>query len=103
MNKAPCSYLQIEDIKQTLTLKQVEEEDHQKRIGNTRRIIEDLKAQLAKVGDEPDVTPQINAVNAELRSIQEKRVKNEAEKSDLRRERDNAVGECKGGFSDNRL
>uniref|UniRef100_A0A671YKF7 Structural maintenance of chromosomes protein 5 n=1 Tax=Sparus aurata TaxID=8175 RepID=A0A671YKF7_SPAAU len=80
---------EIEDIKQTLRLKQMEEEDHQKRISNTRRTIEDLKAELAKVSDQPDVTPQINTVNMELRRIQETRAKLEGEKSDLRRERDN--------------
>lgn len=81
-----------------LTLKRTEEEDHQKRISNTRRIIDDLKAELAKVGDQPDVTPAINAINVELRRIQEERAKIEGEKADLRRERDNlsadSVSEC---------
>uniref|UniRef100_A0A671YK56 Structural maintenance of chromosomes protein 5 n=1 Tax=Sparus aurata TaxID=8175 RepID=A0A671YK56_SPAAU len=86
---------EIEDIKQTLRLKQMEEEDHQKRISNTRRTIEDLKAELAKVSDQPDVTPQINTVNMELRRIQETRAKLEGEKSDLRRERDNIFAESK--------
>lgn len=90
-----CCSLQIEDIKQTLRLKQTEEEDHQKRISNTRRTIEDLKAELAKVGDQPDVTPKINAVNGELRLIQVERAKIEGEKSDLRREKDNIFAESK--------
>uniref|UniRef100_A0A7N6BWB4 Structural maintenance of chromosomes protein 5 n=1 Tax=Anabas testudineus TaxID=64144 RepID=A0A7N6BWB4_ANATE len=80
---------EIDDIKQKLRLKQMEEEDHQKRINNTRRTIEDLKTELAKVGDQPDVTPRINAVNVELRHIQEERAKIEGEKADLRREKDN--------------
>uniref|UniRef100_A0A669DFE3 Structural maintenance of chromosomes protein 5 n=1 Tax=Oreochromis niloticus TaxID=8128 RepID=A0A669DFE3_ORENI len=80
---------EIDDIKQKCRLKQMEEEDHQKRISNTRRTIEDLKAELAKVGDQPDVTPRINAVNADLRRIQEERAKIEGEKGDLRREKDN--------------
>uniref|UniRef100_A0A7N8X307 Structural maintenance of chromosomes protein 5 n=1 Tax=Mastacembelus armatus TaxID=205130 RepID=A0A7N8X307_9TELE len=80
---------EIDDIKQTLRLKQMEEEDHQKRISNTRRTIEDLKAELAKVGDQPDVTPRINVVNIELRRIQEERAKIEGDKGDLRREKDN--------------
>lgn len=94
-DNSPGSSLQIEDIKQTLRLKQMEEEDHQKRISNTRRTIEDLKAELAKVSDQPDVTPQINTVNMELRRIQETRAKLEGEKSDLRRERDNIFAESK--------
>ncbi|KAM9350593.1 structural maintenance of chromosomes protein 5 [Symphorus nematophorus] len=86
---------EIEDIKQRQRLKQMEEEDHQKRISTTRRAIEDLKAELAKVGDQPDVTPRINAVNVELRRIQMERAKIEGEKSDLRREKDNISAESK--------
>uniref|UniRef100_A0AAQ5XQH7 Structural maintenance of chromosomes protein 5 n=1 Tax=Amphiprion ocellaris TaxID=80972 RepID=A0AAQ5XQH7_AMPOC len=89
---------EIEDIKQTLKLKSMEEEEHQKRISNTKRIIEDLKAELAKVGDQPDVTPRINAVNMELRRIQEDRAKIEGDKADLRREKDNLVAEFKSEF-----
>ncbi|XP_037629733.1 structural maintenance of chromosomes protein 5 [Sebastes umbrosus] len=86
---------EIEDIKQTQRLKQMEEEDHQKRISNTRRTIDDLKAELAKVGDQPDVTPRINAVNIELRTIREERAKIDGEKADLRREKDNINAESK--------
>ncbi|XP_069545003.1 structural maintenance of chromosomes protein 5 [Brachyistius frenatus] len=80
---------QIDDIKLALQKKQMEEEDHRKAISNTRRAIEDLQAELAKVGDQPDVTPQIDAVNIELRCNQEERAKIEGEKADLRREKDN--------------
>ncbi|XP_076015393.1 structural maintenance of chromosomes protein 5 [Genypterus blacodes] len=86
---------QIDDIKQTLRLKQTEEQDHQKRISNTRRIIEDFKAELAKLGDQPDVSPQIDVVNVDLRRIQVERAKVEGEKSDQRRERDNLIAESK--------
>lgn len=78
-----------------LRLKQTEEEDHQKRISNTRRTIDDLKAELAKVGDQPDVTPAINGINAELRRIQEERAKIEGERADLRREKDNLTAESR--------
>uniref|UniRef100_A0A4W6CRY0 Structural maintenance of chromosomes protein 5 n=1 Tax=Lates calcarifer TaxID=8187 RepID=A0A4W6CRY0_LATCA len=86
---------EIDDIKQTLRLKQMEEEDHQKRISNTRRTIDDLKAELAKVGDQPDVTPRINTINVELRRIQEERAKIEGEKADLRREKDHLFAESR--------
>uniref|UniRef100_A0A8D3CBS3 Structural maintenance of chromosomes protein 5 n=1 Tax=Scophthalmus maximus TaxID=52904 RepID=A0A8D3CBS3_SCOMX len=92
-----------EDIKQKLKLKQTEEEDHQKRIGNTRRAIDDLKAELAKVGDQPDVTPQINAINVELRQIQEDRAKIEGEKGDLRREKDNLCAEARSELLERKL
>lgn len=71
----------------------MEEEDHQKRITNTRRTIEDLKAELDKISDQPDVTPQINAVNVELRGIQQEKAKIEGERADLRREGDNVAAE----------
>lgn len=85
----------IEDVKQTQRLKQMEEEDQRKRITNTRRTIEDLKTELAKVGEQPDVTPRISAVNDELKHIQVDRAKIEGEKSDLRREKDNLYAESK--------
>uniref|UniRef100_A0AAQ4S892 Structural maintenance of chromosomes protein 5 n=1 Tax=Gasterosteus aculeatus aculeatus TaxID=481459 RepID=A0AAQ4S892_GASAC len=102
-NNAPCSFLQIEDIKQTQKLKQMEEEDHQKRISNTRRTIEDLKAELAKVADQPDVTPRINAVNLELRNIREERAKIEGEKGDLRREKENLHAETRSEHHSNNM
>uniref|UniRef100_A0A672JDM0 Structural maintenance of chromosomes protein 5 n=1 Tax=Salarias fasciatus TaxID=181472 RepID=A0A672JDM0_SALFA len=86
---------EIDDIKQTLRLKQMEADDQQKRISNTKRAIEDLKAELAKVGDQPDVTPQINAINMDLRRIQEDRAKIEGEKTDLRREKSNLSAETR--------
>lgn len=90
-----CNSLQIEDINQAFRLKQTEDTDHQKRIINTRRIIMDLKAELAKVEDQPDVTPRINEVNVELRRNQVERAKMEGENSDLRREKDNTFAQYK--------
>lgn len=86
---------EIEDIKQRLRLKQMEEEEHQKRISNTRRNIEDLMSELAKVADQPDVTPKINNINDELRRIQVDKARVEGEMSDLRRERENIRAEMK--------
>ncbi|XP_067114243.1 structural maintenance of chromosomes protein 5 [Osmerus mordax] len=84
---------EIEDIKQALSLKQTVEADRQKRINNTRRMIEGLKEELASAGDQPDVGPRLEEVNAELRRIQEERAKMEGEKADLRREKDSLNGE----------
>ncbi|XP_037314140.2 structural maintenance of chromosomes protein 5-like [Pungitius pungitius] len=86
---------EIEDIQQTQRLKQMEEEDHQKRISNTRRTIKDLKAELAKVGDQHDVTPRINVVNLELLNIRAEGAKLEEEKGDLRREKENLHAETR--------
>ncbi|XP_041706750.2 structural maintenance of chromosomes protein 5-like isoform X3 [Coregonus clupeaformis] len=86
---------EIEDIKQAFSLKQTEEADRQKRISNTRRMIDDLRAELANLGDISDVTPRIDVVNTEQRRIQEEKAKMEGEKADLRREKDNLNGECR--------
>ncbi|KAI4823837.1 hypothetical protein KUCAC02_012392 [Chaenocephalus aceratus] len=86
---------EIENIKQSQKIKQFEAADHQKGISNTRRTIDAFKAELAKVTDQPDVMPQINAVNIELRQIREKRTQIEGEKSDLRRDKDNLHAETK--------
>ncbi|KAM6985951.1 structural maintenance of chromosomes protein 5 [Aplochiton taeniatus] len=86
---------EIEDIKQALSLKQTEAEERQKRITNTKRLIDDLRAELANVGEQPDVVPRIEAINAELKGIQEEKNKIEGEKADLRQEKDNLNGELR--------
>lgn len=94
-NWSSCDALQIEDINQAFKLKEMEEADHQKRIVNTRRIIGDLRTELAKVEDQPDVTPRINAVNLELRRNQIERARIDGEKGNLGREKDNAFAQSK--------
>lgn len=94
-NRSSCDALQIENINQAFKLKEMEAADYQKRISNTRRIIGDLRTELAKVEEQPDVTPRINEVNVELRHNQMERAKIDGEKSDLRREKDNAFAQCK--------
>ncbi|XP_035247497.1 structural maintenance of chromosomes protein 5 isoform X2 [Anguilla anguilla] len=84
---------EIEEIQQAVRLKQTEEADRQKRIGNTRRLIEDLQAQLRGAEAQQDPAPQIDAVNAQLRRAQEERAQREGELSDLRREKDAQTGE----------
>lgn len=83
----------VDDIRQQLSLKRTEEEDRQKRIGHTELMIKDLQKELLNIGDQEDVTPQIDAINVELKSIQEKKARLESETLDLRREKDEAFGE----------
>uniref|UniRef100_A0A6Q2WT45 Structural maintenance of chromosomes protein 5 n=1 Tax=Esox lucius TaxID=8010 RepID=A0A6Q2WT45_ESOLU len=85
---------EIEDIKQAFSLKQTEEADRQKRISNTRRMIDDLRAELSNIGDVSDVTPQIDAVNSEIKRIQAEKAEIEGENTDLSREKDNLMAEC---------
>ncbi|CAL8368433.1 unnamed protein product [Lota lota] len=86
---------EIEDIRQALNLKHTEKEDEEKRIANTRRIIDDLKTELANVDEQPDVAQRIDSINVELRGHQEERAKLEGEKADIRREKDNMIAESK--------
>ncbi|MCI4388625.1 hypothetical protein PGIGA_G00088170 [Pangasianodon gigas] len=88
-------YKEIDDIKQSLSLKRTEEADRQKRIGITRRMIQDLQTELDSMGSQEDVTPKIEAVNSELRSIQEEKSRLEGERQDLRRDKDEATGELR--------
>ncbi|XP_067289832.1 structural maintenance of chromosomes protein 5 isoform X2 [Pseudorasbora parva] len=84
---------EVDDIRQDLSLKQTEEADRQKRIGHTQLMIRDLQKDLQNMDGMEDVTPQIEAVNAELRNIQEEKAKLEGENLDLRRDKDEAYGE----------
>uniref|UniRef100_A0A671KPG4 Structural maintenance of chromosomes protein 5 n=1 Tax=Sinocyclocheilus anshuiensis TaxID=1608454 RepID=A0A671KPG4_9TELE len=70
---------EVDDIRQDLSLKQTEEADRQKRIGHTQLMIKDLQKELQNMGSMEDVTPQIEAVNADLRKIQEEKAKLEGE------------------------
>jgi len=83
----------VDDIRQDLSLKQTEEADRQKRIGHTKLMIRDLQRELQNMDSMEDVTPQIEAVNTELKNIQEEKAKLESESLDLRRDKDEANGE----------
>uniref|UniRef100_A0A8C9TFA4 Structural maintenance of chromosomes protein 5 n=1 Tax=Scleropages formosus TaxID=113540 RepID=A0A8C9TFA4_SCLFO len=92
-------HLQVEDIQQALSLKQMEEDDRQKRISNTRCIVAGLQAELDSLGKQEDVQPQINQINVELRGLQEDKARLESRQSDLRREKESMRGDVSGyGF-----
>uniref|UniRef100_A0A8C5CBN2 Structural maintenance of chromosomes protein 5 n=1 Tax=Gadus morhua TaxID=8049 RepID=A0A8C5CBN2_GADMO len=74
--------------------------DEEKRIANTKTIIDDLQKELATVGEQPDVAPRIDAISVELRGHQEERARLDGEKSDIRREKDNMVAESKSVLND---
>ncbi|MBN3297796.1 SMC5 protein, partial [Amia calva] len=80
---------EIEDLQQALSLKQTEELDRQKRISNTRRMIDDWRAELDKIGSQDDVQPRIDNINRQLRHIQEEKANIESERTDLKREKVN--------------
>lgn len=86
---------QIDDIKQGLSLKRTEEVDRQKQIGITRRMIQDLQTELDRMGSQEDITPKIEAVNTELKRIQEEKSRLEGKRQDLSRDRNEAMGELR--------
>uniref|UniRef100_A0AAR2LQC9 Structural maintenance of chromosomes protein 5 n=1 Tax=Pygocentrus nattereri TaxID=42514 RepID=A0AAR2LQC9_PYGNA len=88
------------EVCQSLSLKQTEEADRQKRIGNTKRLIQDLQRDLDNMGSQEDVTPKIEAVNTELRRIQEEKARLDGERQDLRRDKDEANGDRQRNLED---
>lgn len=86
---------QIEEINHALRMKRDEEQDRQKRITNTRRMIEAWQTELSTIGEFDHLQPEIDSISLELRHIQEERSKLEIEKSDIRREKENQEREKK--------
>lgn len=56
-------------------------------------MIKDLQKELQNIGSQEDVTPQIEAINVELKTIQDAKAQLDSESLDLRREKDEAFGE----------
>uniref|UniRef100_A0A8C2NYQ7 Structural maintenance of chromosomes protein 5 n=1 Tax=Capra hircus TaxID=9925 RepID=A0A8C2NYQ7_CAPHI len=79
---------QIEELQQALTVKQNEEHDRQRRISNTRKMIEDLQNELKTTESCENLQPQIDAVTNDLRRVQDEKALCESEMIDKRRERE---------------
>ncbi|KAM8792563.1 structural maintenance of chromosomes protein 5, partial [Eudromia elegans] len=85
---------QIEEINQALRMKKDAEMDRQKKIHNTRKMIEDWQNELETMVSE-NLQPQIDAVNNELKHLQEERANIDSDVSDLRAEKSNQNMEWK--------
>ncbi|KAF4025416.1 hypothetical protein G4228_017530 [Cervus hanglu yarkandensis] len=79
---------QIEELQQALTVKQNEEHDRQRRISNTRKMIEDLQNELKTTENCENLQPQIDAITNDLRRVQDEKALCESEIIDKRRERE---------------
>ncbi|XP_009993202.1 PREDICTED: structural maintenance of chromosomes protein 5 [Chaetura pelagica] len=86
---------EIEDILQALRMKKDEEMDRQRKIHNTHKIIEDWKNELNTMVVCENLQPQIDAVNNELRKLQEERANTDSDLSDLTAEKMNQEREKK--------
>ncbi|CAO2584998.1 Structural maintenance of chromosomes protein 5 [Lemmus lemmus] len=78
----------IKELQQALTVKQNEEHDRQKRISNTRKMIEDLQNELRTTENCENLQPQIDAITNDLRRVQEEKGVCEGEIIDKQREKE---------------
>ncbi|KAL7975754.1 hypothetical protein Chor_001244 [Crotalus horridus] len=92
----PASLDQIEDIKLALRMKREAEMDRQKRIQNTRKMIEDWTNELRNTENAENIQPLMNSLNDNLRQLEEEKANIDGELNDLRRERENLLKERKG-------
>nr|XP_031533031.1 structural maintenance of chromosomes protein 5 isoform X2 [Vicugna pacos] len=83
----PVLVHKIEELQQALTVKQNEEHDRQRRISNTRKMIEDLQNELKTTENCENLQPQIDAITNDLRRVQEEKALCEGEIIDKREER----------------
>ncbi|NXE96634.1 SMC5 protein, partial [Menura novaehollandiae] len=86
---------QIEEINQAFRMKKDEESDRQKKIRQTQKIIEEWKNELDTMAVCENLQPQIDAVNTELKKLQEERATIDSDVSDLRAEKKNQEREEK--------
>ncbi|XP_008254498.1 structural maintenance of chromosomes protein 5 isoform X2 [Oryctolagus cuniculus] len=85
----------IEELQQALIVKQNEEHDRQRRISNTRKMIEDLQNELKTAENCENLQPQIDAITNDLRRVQDEKALCEGEIIDKRRERETLEKEKK--------
>jgi len=76
-------------------MKKDEEMDRQRKIHNTHKMIEDWKNELSMMAACENLQPQIDAVNNELKKLQEERANIDSDISDLTAEKMNQEREKK--------
>ncbi|XP_074669278.1 structural maintenance of chromosomes protein 5 isoform X1 [Strix aluco] len=74
---------QIEEINQALRMKKDEEMDRQRKIHNTHKMIKDWKKELNAMAVCENLQPQTDAINDELKKLQDKRANIHSGISDL--------------------
>ncbi|XP_024907156.1 structural maintenance of chromosomes protein 5 isoform X1 [Pteropus alecto] len=85
----------IEELQQALIVKQNEEHDRQRRISNTRKMIEDLQNELKSTENCVNLQPQIDAITNDLRRVQDEKELCESEIIDKHKERETLEKEKK--------
>ncbi|XP_066224105.1 structural maintenance of chromosomes protein 5 isoform X1 [Saccopteryx leptura] len=85
----------IEELQQALIVKQNEEHDRQRRISNTRKMIDDLQNELRTTENCVNLQPQIDAITNDLRRVQDEKGLCESEIVDKHKERETLEKEKK--------
>ncbi|KAM3655722.1 structural maintenance of chromosomes protein 5 isoform 2-T2 [Ammospiza maritima maritima] len=85
----------IEEINQAFRMKKDEETNRQKKIYQTQQIIEEWQSELDTMTVCENLQPQIDAVNTELKKLQEEKANIDNNVSDLRAEKTNQEREEK--------
>ncbi|KAL9822673.1 LOW QUALITY PROTEIN: structural maintenance of chromosomes protein 5 [Geothlypis trichas] len=80
---------QIEEINQAFRMKKNEETNRQNKIHQTKKIIEEWQNELDKMAVLENLQPQIDAINTELKKLQEEKANIDNDISDLRAEKNN--------------
>ncbi|XP_053825121.1 structural maintenance of chromosomes protein 5 isoform X1 [Vidua chalybeata] len=78
---------QIEEINQAFRMKKDEETNRQKKIHQTKKIIEEWQSELGTMTVCENLQPQIDALNTELKKLREERANTDNDVSDLRAEK----------------
>ncbi|XP_005489702.1 structural maintenance of chromosomes protein 5 isoform X1 [Zonotrichia albicollis] len=86
---------QIEEINQAFRMKKDEERSRQKKIDQTQQIIQEWQNELDTMAVCENLQPQIDAVNTELKKLQEEKANIDNDVSDLRAEKTNQEREEK--------
>ncbi|XP_041278107.1 structural maintenance of chromosomes protein 5 isoform X2 [Onychostruthus taczanowskii] len=86
---------QIEEINQAFRMKKDEETNRQKKIYQTQKIIEEWQNELDTMAVGENLQPQIDAVNTELKNLQEEKANIDNDIGDLRAEKTNQEREEK--------
>ncbi|XP_033019770.1 structural maintenance of chromosomes protein 5 isoform X1 [Lacerta agilis] len=90
---------QIERITQAMRMKEEVEMDRQKRIQNTRKMIEDWNNELRNTDNSENIQPQMDSINAELKHLQEEKVNIDGELNQLTGEKENLLKDKDGVVS----
>ncbi|XP_067886687.1 structural maintenance of chromosomes protein 5 isoform X2 [Heterodontus francisci] len=86
---------EVEEVQQRLRMKNDEEIDRQKRISNTKKMIEDLQNELNTTRNYDHVQPEIDQISSALRKVQQDKGVVDGDKIELRRQKENLEKEKK--------